>query len=406
MQSIASIKDARIIHARSLAAAAGRRLAHECLLFGEHQIAWALEAGLPIDQVFVAQRCNHGFLVDSLEARGVQVLEVSAGIIKKITATNFVIPIVGIAHLQDTVAAELPHEKMLLVFDRVVQYKHLGAMVRNAQSFGVRHVVIADEAGGDVFYRRLIETSQGAVFTSSIHSFKNPQSTISALKRAGYQIVVSAPGVQARGSLFDVQQALVALVIGAELAPVRQDFISAADVVLAEPVAPWSIQQGVLDEGDIESLSVLKLRMLLSLLSEQLNKKIMQHPGYAAFTIVQAFQRELAKLTELSLPHVCLLMQLIAERIISFDSIAKQYLWQPGDVGAFVQSLAEKGLVERFGHPMFEGLRITLRGEQLLERCWLVVEYVQAMIYKGIAQQERAQLELSLGRMVQNCQTM
>ena len=42
MQSIASIKDGRIIHLLSLAGVAGRRPAHEWLLFGEHQIASAL----------------------------------------------------------------------------------------------------------------------------------------------------------------------------------------------------------------------------------------------------------------------------------------------------------------------------------------------------------------------------
>ena len=50
MQSIASIKDIRIIHARSLAAATGRRRAHECLLFLVLQIAWALRTSMQLDK--------------------------------------------------------------------------------------------------------------------------------------------------------------------------------------------------------------------------------------------------------------------------------------------------------------------------------------------------------------------
>jgi RNA methyltransferase, TrmH family len=402
MQSIESIKDSRVIHARSLAAAVGRRRAQECLLFGAHQIAWALEAGLQIDHVFVVLRCEHDELVDSLEAKGIPVLEVSSGIIKKITATNFIIPIVGIAHLHAGSTRELPQEKLLLVFDRVIQYKNAGAMVRNAQLFGVRNVVIADETGGDVFYRRLIEGSHGAVFSSSIHSFESPKYAVSALKQKGYRILVSAPGVKARGSVFDIQHSPVALVVSADWAGVREDFIEAADVVLPEPVMPWSLEHAVQEQDDIESLAVLKLRMVLALLSEQLNKKIMQHPGYSGFMLVQAFQRELAKVAELSLPHVFVLMQLIADRIVSFDSIAKQYLCQPGAVSEFVQLLVVRGLVERFGHQKFEGVRITLRGEQMLERCWLVVEYVQAMLYKDFSEQERVQLAGFLERLSKN----
>lgn len=406
MQSIASIKDERVVHARRLAAAAGRRQAKECLLFGEHQIAWALEAGLRIEHVFVAQRCEHGRLVTMLEANGVPVLEVSAGIIKKITATNFVIPIVGIAHLPEAMSQELPHEKMLLVFDQVTQHQNLGAMVRNAQSFGVRNVVIADEPGRDIFYRRLIEASQGAVFTSAIHSFKGASPAVAALKRSGYQIVVSAPTGQPRGSVLDIQHGPVALVVGAEWAPVREEFVQAADVVLTAPVAPWSLQREVNAHPDCESLAVLRLRMVLALLSEQLNKKIMQHPGYAAFTMVQAFQRELSKATELSLPHIFLLMQLIPERILSFNSIAKQYLWQLDEVPAFVQPLVAKGLIERFGHHTFEGVRITARGELLLERCWLVIEYVQAMLYKGMNQEEALAIGHFMERLGANARSL
>ncbi len=388
MQSIASIKDNRVIHARSLAAAAGRRRAHECLLFGAHQIAWALQAGMQLDHVFVAQHHEADDFIKNLEVQGVPVLEVSVGIIKKITATNFLIPVVGIARVQEVAGGNLPREKLLLVFDHIAHHRQFGAMVRNAQSFGIRNVVIAQEQG-DVFYRQLIEASRGAVFSSTVHTFDGSLNTVQALKRGGYQIVVSAPQVQGRGCVFDIHDDPVALVVGSPQLPVREEFLDAADVVLTEPIASWALRQKIHDQTDIEGLAVLKLRMLLALLGEQLNKKMIQHPGHAALIVTQAFQRELAKITELSLPHVFLLMQLIAERIISFDSIAKQYAWQTAAVGEFVQPLVNKGIVERFGHPMFEGVRITLRGEQLLERCWLVLEYVQETLFRGFSDKER-----------------
>lgn len=384
MQSIGSIKDSRVVHARSLSAAVGRRRSQECLLFGAHQIRWALDAGLQIDSVFFVQRCEQNSLIDFLESKGISVLEVSAGIIKKITATNFIIPIVGIAHVHVGRAEDLPQDKLVLVFDRVIQYQNAGAMVRNAQSFGVRNVVIADETGGDVFYRGLIESSHGAVFSSSIHSFQNPMSTVSALKEKGYRILVSAQGVKPRGSLFDIQHSPTALVISAEWAEIRQDFVEAADVVLIEPVMPCTLNA----EMSIEGLSVLKLRMVLALLSEHLNKNITQHPGYLSFMLVHVFQRELAKVTELSLPHIFLLMDLIAARVLSCDILEKKYLLKKDGVNEFVQPLIVRGLVERFGAPLFEGLRITLRGEELLERCWVVVEYVQAILFKDFSSHE------------------
>lgn len=401
MQSIGSIKDERVIHARTLSAAAGRRRAHECLLFGAHQIAWAIEAGMQLDHVFVAQHYPIDDSIKNLEVQGVPVLEVSAGILKKITATKFLIPVVGIARIQGITSGNLPREQLLLVFDHVAHHQQFGAMVRSAQSFGVRNVVIAQEQG-DVFYRQLIEASRGAVFSSNIHSFDGSLSTVKALKRSGYQIVVSASNVRGHGSVLDISQDPVALVVGSHQLSIREDFLEAADVILTEPVTSWALQQVIHDQVDIESLAVLKLRMILALLSEQLSKKMIQHPGHAALMVTQAFQRELAKMTELSLPHVFLLMQLIAERIISFDSIAKQYSWSVAAVSDFVQPLVTKGIVERFGHPMFEGVRITLRGEQLLERCWLVMEYVQASLFKGFSDQERLVVGDFLQRLSKN----
>ena len=96
-------------------------------------------------------------------------------------------------------------------------------------------------------------------------------------------------------------------------------------------------------------------------------------------------------------------MQLLADRIMSFDSISKQYFMLIDQVCRFVEVLADKGLVERFRHPLFEGIRITLRGEQLLERGWLILEYVQAMLYKDFTQQERLQLEEVWERLAKNC---
>lgn len=388
MQSIGSIKDDRVIHARSLAAAAGRRRAHECLLFGAHQIAWAIEAGMQLDHVFVAQHHLVDPFIKKLEEQDVPVLEVSVGIIKKITATKFLIPVVGIARVQNHVSADLPQEQLLLVFDHIANHKQFGAMVRCAQSFGIRSVVIAEKQC-DIFYRQLIEASRGAVFSSNVHSFTDSSTTIDALRRKGYQIVISAPNVQGRGSIFDINTESVALVVGSIQSPVREDFLAEADVVLTEPAVSWALQQGIHDHVDIESLAVLKLRMLLALLSEQLSKKMVRHPGYAALMVTQAFQRELAKITELSLQHIFLLMQLVAERIISFDSLAKQYFWQVVAVSDFVQPLVDRGIVERFGHPMFEGVRITLRGEQFLERCWLVLEYVQSCLFRDFSDKER-----------------
>lgn len=403
MQSVASIKDERIVHARSLVAAAGRRASHECLLFGERQITWALGAGIRIESIFVVKEAVDCLLVKNFEQQGISVFEISPGIMKKITATNFVIPVVGVAHINNDINDELPDRKILLVFDHVMQRKNLGAMIHNAQSFGVQDIVVADGAGCDLYYRSFIESSHGAVFTSSIHAFDKPEKAVVALKNKGYQIVISAPHLKARGSIFDLQQELsTALVMGDEGIDVHQDFIDAAKVIVPSPHSLVRSLDVNARDVDIENLATLRLRMVLALLSEHLNKKITQHPAYVAFAMVQLFQQELARATALSLSHIFLLMQLISDRVISFDTIGTQFFLLVNEVRNFIQPLVERGFIERFGYASFEGIRITIAGEKFLESSWLIIEYVESLLFKNLSSEECLTISSSFEKISKN----
>jgi tRNA G18 (ribose-2'-O)-methylase SpoU len=92
ISKITSIKDERIVEARSLASSSGRKKTGKILLEGEQIIQWALNSDWRVSRVFFCEKniSNHSFL-NSLVENHIDCDQVTEGIIKKISATKYVI---------------------------------------------------------------------------------------------------------------------------------------------------------------------------------------------------------------------------------------------------------------------------------------------------------------------------
>src|SRR5579863_5892176 len=131
---INSIKDPLVILARELTTGTGRQVHKKFLLFGQEQIEWALQAKLPIEAVFCTQ------YPDFLRNSSINVYETSEGILKKISDTSYLIPVMAIA-------AYPAHEQMshdfVVVLDNVVDFGNIGTIIRTAQSFFINHFIFS-----------------------------------------------------------------------------------------------------------------------------------------------------------------------------------------------------------------------------------------------------------------------
>src|SRR5690242_2303020 len=96
---ITSIKDPRVAEARELTTASARTRLHKCLLEGSESIAWAIEARLPIEHVFYSASHEHDPILSQLHQQHILCYPVSDGILKKISDTSYLVPLLGVARI-------------------------------------------------------------------------------------------------------------------------------------------------------------------------------------------------------------------------------------------------------------------------------------------------------------------
>src|SRR5437667_2724448 len=183
IQTINSIKDPLVILARELTTAAGRNKHQKFLLFGEEQIQWALDAKLVIEGIF-CKECPEKFKHISAP-----VYEASEGILKKMSDTSYLVPMLGIARYP--IVDNAKSQDFAIVLDNVVDFGNIGTIIRTAQSFFIDTFIFS--TNGDPFQRKVIDSSRGLVFQSNFQLHGTAHETIAALKEQQYQIVVTSP---------------------------------------------------------------------------------------------------------------------------------------------------------------------------------------------------------------------
>jgi hypothetical protein len=138
---ITSIKDARIVEARELTSAAGRARLQKTQLEGEESIQWALEAHLLIEHIFYSAHVRQRAFLETLQAKGIACYAVRDGIMKKISDTTYLVPVIGIARLPPASERSGPAGDFVLVIDRVLDHGNLGTIIRTACAFGIRELI-------------------------------------------------------------------------------------------------------------------------------------------------------------------------------------------------------------------------------------------------------------------------
>src|SRR5260370_13144380 len=96
---ITSIKDARVVEAREMTSVAGRARFQKTQLEGEESVQWALEAHLIVEHLFYSANLRPRAFLEMLQARGIACYAVSDGILKKISDTSYLVPVIGVARL-------------------------------------------------------------------------------------------------------------------------------------------------------------------------------------------------------------------------------------------------------------------------------------------------------------------
>ena len=132
IESIRSMKHPLIQAARQLNSPAQRGT--HCLLEDGRSLEWALAAGLPIEHVFISDKSLTDFN-DLITKYALKTYSVSEGILRKITQTKYLTPIIAVCDHRSL--QQRPQQSTVILLDKIQDQGNIGAIIRTAYAFGI-----------------------------------------------------------------------------------------------------------------------------------------------------------------------------------------------------------------------------------------------------------------------------
>lgn len=403
VERIISIKDIRVLEARTLSSISGRRQAQKCLLEDAQIITWALESGVPIEGVFFHEKLTEHPLLVQLQEHQIACYAVSDGILKKISDTRYLIPLLGVASLPGDLDDQSRLHDFVVVLDNVRDFGNIGTIIRTARAFGLRDL-LATTPDLDLWYRKTIEASRGNVFDVRLKRLASAAETVTFLKQRGFQIVATSPYAPQLQSTVRLQPKPIALVVGNETDGISDTFLKHADVVVQ---IPMSTQVESLNVGVAAGISVyeLKLKLVLAMLTKYIRSTLGREMNVTGKMIQMALDHDLAAVTTLNSVQVILLMILKCDEIMTIEQVSKDTAMFGTELQVLLQPLFDQGYIRMYSEQN-STLCLTESGEQFLGRIWGVVERSEERILQAFTIEEKQQLTAFLKRIQANCQAI
>ena len=401
IERITSIKDERVLEARTLSTMSGRKQAQKCLLEDAQIIGWALEAGVPIERVFFHEKIAEHPLLAQLQQHQIACYAVSDGILKKISDTHYLIPFLGVAPLPGDLDDQSRLHDFVIALDNVRDFGNIGTIIRTARAFGLRDL-LATTLDIDLWYRKTIEASRGNVFDVRLKRFASAAETVMFLKQRGFQIVATSPYASQLQSTIRLRPQPIALVVGNETEGISDAFLQQADVVVQ---IPMSSQVESLNVGVAAGISVyeLKLKLVLAMLIQYIRSTLGREMNVTGKMIQMALDHDLAVVTTLNSVQVILLMILKCDEIMTLEQVSKDTAMFGPELDLLLQPLFEQGYIHT-SSAQNSTLRLTTHGEQFLGQIWGIVERSEERILQAFTAEEKQLLTAFLKRIQANCQ--
>ena len=393
MDTINSIKDEKIVLARSVKTQKGTRQNKKMLLEGEQIIDWALERGIALDYLLYTESEQ-----DTVESKylpkGIPAYQVSNGIQKKVTDRNYVTPILGVGNIPNT--KKVRPSNFIVVLDDIQDFGNMGTIIRTCQAFGINNIISTSNSD-DLYNRKTIDASRGNVFSTDFFQFDGSSETIDYLHEHDYQIVVTSPRGDQLQSLIELEPRPVALIIGNETNGISTAFEENADFLIQIPMTD-NVES--LNVGVATGISIyeLQLKQVLTMIEQQIKTSLGREMNVASMLVQRALDVELKKVSALNSQQVIFLMVLKCDKEMTIENMCRQFGVLDKEVELFLGPLTEQGLV---AHD--EKLRLTLKGEETIGKLWRTVEKVENKILSTFSEDETEHFIQQLQTVQANC---
>ncbi len=386
---IKSIKDPVVIEARKLSSMRGRQQEQKILLRGKEQILWAQNSGIRIESFIAVDKEDLSWQTN----RSIPVYRASDGIMKKITETNYLVPLLAVA--------DKPSEKpipgnFLIVLDDLQDSGNIGTVIRTGNAYEVMDYLLTGRAR-DPYQNKTIDSSRGLVLRSRFGICESSEQAFSWLKNNDYCIITTSPRGKTLQSLIKLPQRPVALIIGNETSGVSKVFEENSDVLIKIPML-----------SDVESLNVgvaagisiyeLKIKEIIAMLKENIQKSLGRNVNVTSQLIMKVFDRLVNQVCDLNANQVVLMMVLIPEGRISRKGIMQQFGIAEEEQDVFLATLKTQGLVEEN-----DDICVTEKGREFIGKIWSVQKDTEKIVFNNIPHEEIKLFNHLLEKMKHNC---
>jgi len=394
MERIQTIKDERIVFARSLQQRKGRQETGCFLVEGWGQVRWAIEGSVELKYLLVHDKLDPDQIDEQLIKSDVPMYSCTEGILKKASGTSYLVPAVGVVSKKELGS---PTGDFSLVLDGVKDFGNIGTIVRTAAAFGIEDI-IGTSPDFDLYQRKCIDASRGTVMHANFEGFNNPLQAVENLKKRGYQIVATTLEGSTLQSLAKLEKRPVAIVFGNETHGVSQEVLQQADLRIQIPMATELDSLNVGVAAGI-SLYELKLKMVMMMLNEKIRGSLGRNLFAAARWLRRLFNEKLQEVSPLTADQAVILMILACDETGEKNPLLTMAGIDTSKEREVYEGLLSEGYLDSQGS---QNIAITHRGKEMLGRIWTVHENVENKALRGLSSTEKNQLQRLLSHIQGN----
>lgn len=390
LQEITSLKDDKIQLAKSLSSSKGRIDSGKFLIEGNDAIKWAINSGVKIDFILLTKQTKGLHKLYS----SIDTYLVSDGLLKKVTDTSYLIPIVAIGKGNKKTQST----DFVVILDNLKDFGNIGTIVRTCHAFGI-DTVLSTRNNLDLFQRKTVDSSRGRVFSTNFKTFQNPSNTIAYLKKKNYQIVTTSPYGDKIQSQISLSDRPVALIVGNESDGVSDDFIKYADMTVQIPMQS-SVES--LNVGVATGISIyeLKLKQVLGMIEKKIKSTLGREVNVVATMIREVLDKELKKVSDLSSTQLVFMMVLKCDSVMNILDAQKQFGLPDKEVKSFFEPLLLKGFINT---DTSNNLTITETGVETIGKLWAIIENAENKILVDFTDSEKVELKRLIEKIKKKC---
>jgi len=221
-----------------------RKQTQTFLIEGVREISLALKGGYELETVLFSQDIISGAEVQKNIPQGIELIEISSEIYKKLAYRDTTEGILAVAQTKtlDLNSLQLPENPLILVAESLEKPGNIGAILRTADAAKLDAVLIANPKS-DLYNPNIVRASVGCLFTNQI-GIGSTQEIVHFLRKNN--ITIYCATLQNATSYHTKDYTTpTALVVGTEATGITDEFRNLADENIIIPM-----------QGEIDSMNV------------------------------------------------------------------------------------------------------------------------------------------------------